>query len=93
VRGGVNAKRVQVDEIWSFVYAKDKNVKDAKAAPDGAGDAWTWRAIEADTKLIISFFVGGRDGDCAKWFIDHVAARLAARIQLISDATKPFTSR
>lgn len=63
---GVKGKRVQVDEIWSFIYAKDKNVKAAKAAPDGAGDASTWTALEADTELIVSFFVGGRDGDCAQ---------------------------
>jgi IS1 family transposase len=86
----VKAKRVQVDEIWSFVYAKDKNVAGAKAAPDGAGDAWTWTALEADTKLIISFFVGGRDGDCAKWFMDDVAARLATRVQLTSDGHKAY---
>lgn len=87
---GVKAKRVQVDEIWSFIYAKDKNVAGAKAAPDGAGDAWTWTALEADTKLIVSFFVGGRDGDCAKWFMDDVAARLATRVQLTSDGHKAY---
>ncbi len=87
---GVKAKRVQVDEIWSFVYAKDKNVRTAKAAPDGAGDAWTWTALEADTKLIVSFFVGGRDGECAKWFMDDVAARLATRVQLTSDGHKAY---
>lgn len=76
---GVKAKRVQVDEIWCFTYAKQKNVASAKAAPDGAGDTWTWTALEADTKLIFSFFVGNRDGDCAKWFIDDVASRLANR--------------
>jgi len=87
---GVKAKRVQVDEIWSFIYAKEKNVARAKAAPDGAGDAWTWTAIEADTKLIVSFFVGGRDGDCAKWFMDDVAARLATRVQLTNDGHKSY---
>jgi len=87
---GVKAKRVQVDEIWSFVYAKDKNIKTAKAAPDGAGDAWTWTALEAETKLIVSFFVGGRDGECAKWFMDDVAARLATRVQLTSDGHKAY---
>ena len=79
---GVKAKRVQVDEIWSFTYAKQKNVATAKAAPDGAGDTWTWTAIEADTKLIISHFVGGRDGECAAWFMNDVAERVAGRIQL-----------
>jgi hypothetical protein len=50
----VKAKRVQVDEIWSFTYAKQKNVAAAKAAPDGAGDTWTWTAIDADSKMILS---------------------------------------
>ena len=81
---GVKARRVQVDEIWSFTYAK------AKAAPEGAGDTWTWTAIEADTKLIISHVVGGRDGDCAAWFIQDVADRVTDRIQLTSDGHKAY---
>ncbi|VFU09362.1 transposase [Methylocella tundrae] len=87
---GVKAKRVQVDEIWSFTYAKAKNVASAKDAPDGPGDTWTWTALEGDTKLIVSFFVGGRDGDCAKWFMDDVAARLATRVQLTSNGHKAY---
>jgi IS1 family transposase len=87
---GVKAKRVQVDEIWSFTYAKAKNVPTAKAAADGAGDTWTWTAIEADTKLIISHFVGGRDGECAAWFMNDVAERVASRIQLTSDGHKAY---
>jgi IS1 family transposase len=87
---GVKAKRVQVDEIWSFTYAKQKNVAAEKRAPDGAGDTWTWTAIEADTKLIISHFVGGRDGDCAAWFMQDVADRVATRIQLTSDGHKAY---
>jgi IS1 family transposase len=87
---GVKAKRVQVDEAWAFTYAKQKNVADAKAAPDGAGDTWTWTAIEADTKLLISHFVGGRDGECAKWFIDDMASRITNRIQLTSDGHKAY---
>lgn len=86
----VKARRVQVDEIWSFTYAKQKNVATAKAAPDGAGDTWTWTAIEADTKMIISYFVGGRDGECAMWFIDDLRARLANRVQLTSDGHKAY---
>jgi IS1 family transposase len=86
----VKAKRVQVDEIWSFTYAKAKNVESAKAAPMGAGDTWTWTAIEAQTKLIISHFVGGRDGDCAAWFMNDVAMRLANRVQLTSDGHKAY---
>jgi IS1 family transposase len=86
----VSAKRVQVDEIWSFTAAKQKNVAKMKSPVDGAGDTWTWTAIEADTKLIISHFVGGRDGDCAQWFMDDVAARLASRVQLTSDGHKAY---
>lgn len=57
---GLTTKRVQVDEIWSFTYAKQKNVAAAKAAPDGAGDTWTWTGIDADSKLIVSWFIGAR---------------------------------
>ncbi len=87
---GVKAKRVQVDEIWSFTYAKQKNVATAKAAPADAGDTWTWTAIDADTKLIASYFVGGRDGECAMWFMDDLAKRLANRVQLTSDGHKAY---
>jgi len=86
----VKAKRVQVDEIWSFTAAKAKNVAAMKAPVAGAGDTWTWTAIEADTKLIISHFVGSRDGECAAWFMDDVAARVANRIQLTSDGHKAY---
>ncbi|SIQ83646.1 helix-turn-helix domain-containing protein [Bosea sp. TND4EK4] len=72
----VKAKLVQVDEIWSFTYAKQKNAATAKAAPAAAGDTWTWTAIDADTKLIVSYFVGGRDGECAMWFMGDLASRL-----------------
>lgn len=86
----VKAKRIQVDEIWSFTYAKQKNVASAKAAPDGAGDTWTWTAIDADSKLIVSYFVGGRDSDCAIMFMDDLRSRLANRVQLTSDGHKAY---
>jgi IS1 family transposase len=86
----VKAKRIQCDEIWSFTYAKEKNVAKAKAAPDGAGDTWTWTGITSDTKLVVSYFVGKRDGECAKWFMDDVAARLATRVQLTTDGLKSY---
>lgn len=86
----VPAKRVQVDEIWSFTYAKQKNVATAKAAPADAGDTWTWTAIDADNKLIVSYFVGGRDSECAMWFIDDLRSRLAGRVQLTSDGHKAY---
>ena len=87
---GVKSKRIQCDEIWSFCYAKEKNVARAKAAPDGAGDVWTWTAIDADTKLMVSWAVGDRTADCARAFMDDVAGRLASRVQLTSDGHRVY---
>src|SRR5208283_3117688 len=81
---------VQCDEIWSFTYAKERNVPTAKAAPNSAGDTWTWTGITADTKLVVSYFVGKRDGECAKWFMDDVAGRLATRVQLTTDGLRSY---
>jgi IS1 family transposase len=81
----VKAKRIQVDEIWSFTYSKQRAVATAKAAPANAGDTWTWTAIDADSKLIVSYLVGGRDAEYAMWFIDDLRGRLANRVQLTSD--------
>ena len=86
----VKARRIQVDEIWSFTYAKQKNVPTAKAAPADAGDTWTWTAIEAETKLIVSWMVGGRDGEYAMAFMDDLRSRLANRVQLTSDGHKAY---
>jgi len=86
----VMAKRIQVDEIWSFTYAKQKNVATAKAAPEGAGDTWTWTAIDADSKFVVSYFVGSRDGECAMWFMDDLRARLGRRVQLTSDGHRAY---
>jgi len=86
----LNCKRVQVDEIWSFTYAKAKNVKTAIAAPEGAGDTWTWTAIDADSKLIVSWLVGGRDAGYAHEFMQDIASRLANRVQLTSDGHTPY---
>jgi len=83
-------RRIQVDEIWSFVYAKAKNVAAAKAAPDVAGDVWTWTAICADTKLVPSWLVSDRSSAAAIEFMDDLASRLAHRVQLSSDGHKPY---
>lgn len=83
-------KRVQVDEILAFCYAKQKNVKGAKSAPDGAGDIWTWTAICADTKIIPSWMVGGRDTDTGFEFIKDLSERMVGRIQLTSDGWKAY---
>ena len=81
----VKAKRVQCDEIWSFCYAKAKKAATAKNAPGGAGDVWTWTAIDADSKLIVSWLVGGRDAEYANAFMQDVADRLVNRVQLTTD--------
>ncbi len=87
---GVASKRVQCDEIWAFCYAKQKNVAVAKAAPEDAGDVWTWTAIDADSKLIVSYLVGGRDAGYASEFMQDVASRLANRVQMTTDGHKAY---
>ena len=87
---GVASKRVQCDEIWSFCYAKQKNIKTAKAAPEVAGDLWTWLALDAGDKLIISFLVGKRDAPCANALMQDVAERVATRVQMTTDGHKPY---
>jgi IS1 family transposase len=86
----VRSKRVQCDEIWSFVYAKQRNVAAAKAAPEGAGDCWTWTALDADSKIMIAWSVGGRDAGYAHEFMQDVADRLASRVQLTTDGHKAY---
>src|SRR5690348_9542201 len=80
-------KRVQCDEIWSFVGAKQKNVNQGAA---GYGDVWTWTAICADTKLIASWMVGSRDGEAARMFMADLAPRLANRVQLTTDGHRVY---
>jgi IS1 family transposase len=83
-------KRVQVDEAWSFCYAKQKNVPTAKRAPKGAGDIWTWVGLDADSKLAVSWHVGDRDSEAAEIFINDLAKRLSNRVQLTSDGHKAY---
>jgi IS1 family transposase len=83
-------KRIQCDEIWAFVYAKEKNVPADKKGKFGYGDVWTWTAIDADTKLVPSFMVGNRDARSARMFIDDLASRLANRVQLTTDGLKVY---
>src|SRR5580658_3529568 len=87
----LNCQRVQVDEIWSFCYAKAKNVTPEIAAKNPfAGDVWTWVAIDADSKLIPSWIIGPRDGVTARIFVNDLAKRLANRIQLTSDGLNAY---
>jgi len=85
-------KRIQVDEIWSFCYAKQKNVPAEHQGKFGYGDIWTWTAIDADTKLVPTWLVGGRDAGWATMFLDDLAWRLRDRIQLTSDGHKAYLS-
>jgi IS1 family transposase len=83
----VKSKRIQCDEIWSFVYAKEKN---KPLDMEEAGDVWTWTAIDADSKLIVSWLVADRDAESANIFMNDVAKRLQNRVQLTSDGLKAY---
>lgn len=85
----LTCKTIQVDEIWSFIGAKQKNVKVYEDMP-WRGDCWTWVAIDADSKLIVSFLVGNRDGGHARVFMEDLASRLSNRVQLTSDGHKTY---
>ena len=84
----VKSERVQCDEIWSFCYAKQKNV--TEEMKDGSGDVWTWTALDADSKLIVSWFVGDREATSAGEFMNDVADRLANRVQLTTDGHRAY---
>src|ERR1700730_11455633 len=91
VMRNLNCKRVQIDECWAFCYAKAKNVTPEIAAKHpGAGDAWTWAAIDADSKLIPCWIIGPRDGVTARIFVSDLASRMADRIQLTSDGLSVY---
>ena len=86
----LTCQRIQCDEIWSFSYAKEKNVPEDKKGTFGYGDIYTWTAICADSKLVPSWFVGRRDHQSAKYFIEDLATRLANRVQLTTDGHKAY---
>ena len=90
VRGIRGRRHVQCDEIWSFVYCKAAQVATAKAAPPDAGDAWTWTALDSDSKLIISYLTGPRDGQSALEFMDDLSKRITERPQLSTDGLKAY---
>src|ERR1017187_5301217 len=84
----LKCKRIQADEIWSFVGCKEKNVTTEKVERDGS--VWTWTAIDADTKLIPCWLIGTRDAGCAAEFIQDLAGRLANHVQLTTDGLKVY---
>lgn len=87
---GVKSRRVQCDEIWQFCYAKAKNVPADRKGVFGYGDVWTWTAVDADTKLTISYLVGLRDAGCAYQFMQDLASRLTNRVQLTTDGNRVY---
>jgi len=89
---GVKSRRIQCDEIWQFCYAKEKNVPATKKGLFGYGDVWTWTAIDADSKLTISYLVGTRDAGSAYAFMQDLASRLATRVQLTTDGLKIYVN-
>lgn len=88
----VKASKIQCDEVWSFTYCKARNVQNAKAAPENAGDVWTWTAIDADSKLIVSYYMGDRSGESARALMCDLKSRLADRIQLSTDGLPSYLS-
>jgi len=84
----VKSERIQADEIWSFCYAKQKRV--TQEMPEGSGDVWTWTALYADSKLIVSWLVGDREATSANAFMHDVADRLANRVQLTTDGHRAY---
>jgi IS1 family transposase len=86
----LKTRRVQVDELWSFTYSKQKNVANAKRKDLAYRDTWTWTAIDAESKLMITWLVGGRDSDYAIALMDDLRARLANRVQLTTDGHRAY---
>ena len=90
VRGIKGFRHIQCDEIWGFVYAKQAAVPYAKSVPDHAGDTWTFTALDTDSKLILSYLVGERDGETALAFMDDLRSRLEDRPQISTDGLKAY---
>ena len=86
----LTCKRIQCDEIWSFCFAKDKNLSEEMKGKFGFGSVWTWTALDADSKLMVSYLVGERTAIYARKFIDDLASRLANRVQLTTDGHRPY---
>jgi IS1 family transposase len=86
----LTAKRIQCDEIWSFIYAKDKNLPDNLQGKYGLGSIWTWVAIDSDSKIVVSYLVGNRDSEFANIFMNDVASRLSNRVQLTTDGLRAY---
>ncbi len=87
---GLRCERVQCDELWSFCYAKEKNLPPEKQGIFGYGDVWTFVGIDAETKLVLSWLVGRRDAGCASEFMLDIAGRVLQRLQMTTDGHKMY---
>jgi IS1 family transposase len=85
----LHVRRIQADEIWAFVYGKDKNLT-MEQVQAGAGSVWTWTALDADSKLIVSYMLGDRGAETAQAFMQDVACRVSNRIQLTTDGHRVY---
>ena len=90
---GLPCRRIEIDEIWTFVYAKNKTIKRGRVqcAPLGAGDVWTWVAIDPDTKLIPAWWVGDRTWETATLFLSDLHSRIVGHVQVTSDGLAAYT--
>ena len=89
---GLPCRRIEVDEVWAFIYAKDKAINRGRVrcAPAAAGSIWTWIALDPETKLVPTWWVGDRSGETARLFLEDLHNRMAGRIQLTSDGYGPY---
>lgn len=86
----LRVKQVQCDEIWSFIYAKQKNLPEELKGKFGVGSIWTWVGMDAESKLVISYLVGNRDADYANIFMSDLASRITNRVQLTTDGLRAY---
>ena len=87
---GLTPKQIECDEIWSFAYAKQRNAPMARGVIDGVGDVWTWTAMDRDSKLLITWMIGGQDPHTAEAFMEDVEDRLSSRVQLSTDGNMNY---
>ena len=83
-------RRIQCDEVWAYCYAKEKNVPDRHKGEFGYGDIWTWVALDADSKLVVCWYLGRRDAEDASRFIANLAERLRHKVQLTTDGHRAY---
>lgn len=87
---GLRSERIQADEIWSFCYAKEKNLPDHMRGEEGVGSVWTWTALDSDSKFMVSWYLGDRDAECAGRFMYDLSKRLGNRVQLTTDGHRVY---